>query len=232
MTCAICGKSSLEHHNCKECIIARPWETRLAWALRGILLISIPFFFLKGQALFAIFCLFSIVVVVVPAYIAKTSKVNLPVELELILLWFLFTDNIFGRLFEFYENSAWFDKTLHFGNSILIGFASFLVIYILLYTRNLTVRPLLVGLLIFIISLGFGALWEIFEYFADIIFDKGAQGSPVMNALDDTMWDLVLDGIGGIFGGIFGPLYINYSNRSRCRFSAFAYYISKHTPVT
>ena len=231
MTCEICGKSSYEHLDCNECLVARPWETRLAWTLRGILLVSIPFFYLKGQAFFAIFCFFSIVVVVIPAYLAKTSKVNLPVELELILLWFLFTDNIFGRLFAFYENSAWFDKALHLGNSIFIGFASFLVIYVLLYTKNLSIRPFVMGLLIFIISLGFGALWEIFEYFADILFNQGAQGSPVMDALDDTMWDLVLDGIGGVFGGIFGPLYIHYSNRSRCRFSAFTHYISRNEPV-
>ena len=47
-----------------------------------------------------------------------------------------------------------------------------------------------------------------------------------MVPLDDTMWDLMLDGAGGALGAILGSIYIQLSNRSRCRFAAFAHYLS------
>ena len=40
------------------------------------------------------------------------------------------------------------------------------------------------------------------------------------------MWDLILDGVGGVLGAILGPFYIRCSNRSRCRFAAFGHYFS------
>ena len=75
-------------------------------------------------------------------------------------------------------------------------------------------------------TLGVGALWEIVEYGLDSVLHRGAQGSPIMVPLDDTMWDLMLDGAGGALGAILGSIYIQLSNRSRCRFAAFAHYLS------
>ncbi len=47
------------------------------------------------------------------------------------------------------------------------------------------------------------------------------QGAPNMNALDDTMVDLFLDGLGGVTGAILGPWYIRRSTSSRKRAAAF-----------
>ena len=176
----------------------------------------------QGAWLSAIFCIVSILLVAVPAYLARTSKANLPVELELILLWFLVADNTLGRLASLY-GTAWFDKALHLGNS---GFIGFLVVYVLLFTARLRTSPWFNGVLILLVTLGIGALWEIVEYGLDAVVHQGAQGSPIMAPLDDTMWDLILDGAGGAAGAIFGSTYIQLSNRSRCRFAAFAHYLS------
>lgn len=70
--------------------------------------------------------------------------------------------------------------------------------------------------------LGIGALWEIAEYLTDLVFREGAQGSPGMAPLDDTMWDLILDGSGGLLGALLGSPYRRWSRRSACRIQAFA----------
>lgn len=221
--CGVCGDTSMGHKNSNSCIPAKKWEIALAWVLRIVLLLTVGILFFQGKVLFGLVCIVSIILVAIPAYLARTGKANLPVELELILLWFLISDNTLGRLALFYE-ADWFDKYLHFGNSAFIGFFSFLIVYVLLFINKMRAKPALVGLLILLTTLGIGALWEIIEYIADFAFQKGAQGSPIMSPLDDTMWDLILDGMGGLLGAIFGPLYVRYSHRSRCRFSAFAYY--------
>lgn len=193
--------------------------------MRALLLVTAIAFIAQGSWLYAVVCITSVALVGVPAYLARTSRANLPVELELILLWFLVADNTLGRLVALYE-TPWFDKAMHLGNSGLIGFIGFLLVYVLIYTERVRTSPWFNGVIILLATLGIGALWEIVEYGLDLALDRGAQGSPIMTPLDDTMWDLILDGAGGALGAILGPLYIRHSNRSRCRFAAFAHFIS------
>lgn len=72
-------------------------------------------------------------------------------------------------------------------------------------------------MIIVLVTVGFGGICEIMEYAADNIFADGAQGSPAMSAIDDTMWDLICDFLGGIVGAVFGTLYIRYSHRTHRR---------------
>ncbi|NIO41737.1 MAG: hypothetical protein GTO41_17115 [Burkholderiales bacterium] len=222
--CETCGRSPEAHEGCTACLPASAWEIRIAWALRTVLAVTVILLISQGAWLYATVCVVSVLLVAFPAAVARTSKANLPVELELILLWFLVSDNTLGRLVELYDTTSWFDKVLHFGNSLGIGFAGFLVVYVLLFTGRVRPSPIFTAVLILLVTLGIGALWEILEYGLDLALQQGAQGSPRMTPLDDTMWDLILDGAGGVLGAILGPLYIERSNRSRCRFSAFAHY--------
>lgn len=223
-SCATCGRESMRHDGCTSCLPATPWEIRIAWTLRVVLVCTVVLFVYQRAWLFAIVCITSIIVVALPACLARTNRANLPVEIELMLLWFLVGDNTLGRLVALYDTTAWFDKVLHFGNSLGIGFMGFLVVYVLQYIGRLRPSPVFNAVLILFVSLGIGALWEIVEYVSDLWLHQGAQGSPVMTPLDDTMWDLILDGAGGLVGAVLGPIYIERSNRSRCRFSAFAHY--------
>ncbi len=109
--CETCGCGADQHPGCESCLPARPWEIRTAWVLRVLLLVTAITFIAQGAWLYAIFCITSVLLVGLPAYLARTNKANLPVELELILLWFLVADNTLGRLAELY-GTPWFDKAL------------------------------------------------------------------------------------------------------------------------
>jgi len=124
---------------------------------------------------------------------------------------------VFGRFLHLYDTLVYYDKIIHYHDSILIAFSGFLLIYSLYFTGRIRISPLLAGLVIVLVTVGFGGIWEIMEYAADTIFQDGAQGSPAMSALDDTMWDLICDFLGGIVGAVFGTVYISYSQRTRRR---------------
>ena len=201
---------------------AARWEIRLAWLLRALILLTAVVHAARGALLYALLCLAAIALVVIPAWIARSSAANLPVEIELVLLWWLVSDMTLGRLAALYDTSAWFDKAVHLGNSVLVGMLGFLAVYVLHFTGVFPARKIVTGVIIVVLTLGIGAFWEILEYIADVFFAKGAQGSPSLAPLDDTMWDLILDGVGGVIGGVLGPIYMRHSRRSRGRMRAFA----------
>lgn len=203
-------------------VTARPWEIRAAWLLRLLIVATAAVHLAQGKFLYGLLCVGAIGVLVAPSLLARTSRVNLPVELELVALWGAVGDMTLGRLAGLYGSTAWFDKVLHFGNSVLIGIVAFLIVYALRLTGRLRTSTLVDALVILLLALGIGALWEIAEYLADLAFQQGAQGSPVLAPLDDTMWDLILDGAGGLLGALLGAPYMRWSRRSACRVLAFA----------
>ena len=208
------------------------WEIRLAWLLRALILLTAVAHVAQGAIAFSLLCVATIVLLVTPAWITRNSAAGLPIEIELVMLWWLVADMTLGRLGALYDTSAWFDKALHLTNSVLIGMLGVLAVGVLHFTGKLHVRSVVAGLIILLLTLGIGAVWEIFEYLADVLFAKGAQGSLLLSPLDDTMWDLMLDGLGGLIGGLLGPIYMHHSKRSLRRMNAFAALVSGRSPTT
>ena len=200
----------------------RPWETRVAWLLRLLIVGTAVGHVLQGKYLYALLCVAVIAVLVAPPLLARTSLGNIPVELELAALWGAVSDMTLGRMAGLYAGTIWFDKVLHFGNSLLVGLLAFLIVYALRFTGRLQTSSVANAVVILLLALGIGALWEIAEYVVDLAFQEGAQGSPAMTPLDDTMWDLILDGAGGALGGLLGSVYMRLSKRTARRIVAFA----------
>jgi len=192
----------------------------LAWILRGAIGVTAIVHAIKGELLYVALCLGAIALLTAPALIARSSRANLPVEIEIIVLWWFVGDMTLGRAAALYDSSLWFDKVLHFGNSILVGLVAFVIVYLLHMTCCISGPRWVTGALIVVVTLGIGAGWEIVEFAADSAFQRGAQGSPLMPPLQDTMWDLILDGVGGFLGAAFGPAYMR-GRRSRNRVGVF-----------
>ncbi len=173
----------------------------------------------NGFLVYGAFCLVVLALTLAPAVRARSLDAGIPLELELAALWLMIADMTIGNLLGLYE-LTWYDKVLHVSSSSLIGLAGFLAIYVLHLPHRMRVHPWLDGVAILLVTLGLGAAWEIGEYGVDQLLGGSTQGSPNMNALDDTMIDLLLDGIGGVIGAILGPWYMRRSTASRKRVAA------------
>ena len=171
--------------------------------------------------LYGAFCFVGFVLTLVPAIHARRLDAGIPLGLEVALLWMMVADMTLGNSLGLYK-TIWFDKALHLSSSILVAMIGFLAFYVVHLTHSTKFRPWLDGLAIFLVTLGIGALWELAEYAVDVLFHARTQGAPNMGPLEDTMFDLCLDGIGGVLGAVLGPLYIRYSKHSRARVKAFA----------
>src|SRR3990172_7384803 len=84
--------------------------------------------------------------------------------------------------------------------------AGVMIVYTLHYTKKIRLTLPLVGLFTITFAMAVGGLWEIGEFAVDKIFNKDTQ-----NGLDNTMWDLINDLIGGTFVAIMGIIYMKYS---------------------
>ena len=60
---------------------AARWEIRLAWLFRALILLTAVAHAVQGALLYVLLCLAAIALVVVPAWIARSSAANLPVEI-------------------------------------------------------------------------------------------------------------------------------------------------------
>jgi hypothetical protein len=111
--------------------IVPSWEILAAWSFRGLIVITAVLHLLQGVWLYALLCLLALGLMSLPPLLARTNQVNIPWEIELLVLWWLVTDMTIGRLMGLYQDSVWYDKVIHLGNSGLLGIVAFLVIYTL-----------------------------------------------------------------------------------------------------
>ena len=199
-----------------------PWELALAWALRAAVVLAAVIHAATGDVVYGAFSLIAVGIAIVPATIARNSRAVWPVEVELVYLWLLVSDVVLGNLAGLYFKVPWYDKALHLSSAVLVGVVAFYAVYLAHSLGRIQRHPWIDGAAIFLVTLGLGALWEIGEFGVDQAFGRRTQGSPVQGAIDDTMWDLILDGAGGVIGAILGPLYMTRSGRSRARLDAIA----------
>jgi hypothetical protein len=199
------------------------WIARLG--PRAAILLTAVAEIARGDLLYGGFCLVALAITLVPAIHARRIDAGVPIEIELVLLWFMVTDMTLGNWIGLYR-IAWYDKALHLSSSILVALVGFLAIYVLHLTHRTRFHPWLDAVAILLVTLGVGALWEIAEYGVDQLFERRTQMAPNFNAIDDTMFDLMMDGLGGVIGAVLGPLYIRHSRRSRAIVDAFAGFIA------
>lgn len=122
------------------------------------------------------------------------------------ILIFIFLSQVLGRTFEFYTIFPFWDVILHTAAGVLFYF---LGKEIILHFNHHKINKTILVLFLICFSLAMGTLWEILEFTFDWIFLKntqGARGLVGVDALFDTMSDLIVLTIGTFFASILDIL--------------------------
>lgn len=145
-----------------------------------------------------------------PALIERNFELALPVELEIVVLIFIYATLFLGEMHGYYTRYWWWDVVLHASSAIVFGLIGFVIVYILSYapTVELKMSPNFIALFSFVFALALGAMWEIVEFFLDIAFGWNMQRSGLV----DTMWDLIVDMTGAMIAGLAGYFYVKYGD--------------------
>jgi len=123
-------------------------------------------------------CIIGIILSFIPSILHKNFNITLPWILDTLIAFALFL-HIGGVVLNVYHTIPYYDSLTHFVSAILVAFLAFVSIYIL--------------------DKAMGVIWEFFEWATDILFQTHEQWG-----LQDTMKDLFIDTIAGIFIAIVG----------------------------
>src|SRR3990170_4433048 len=181
--------------------------TGLSWLMKLLMVLLLPIAVMKGDYLFSVLTIVSIVISLIPSLLERSYRVTLPFELDLLITLSIFLNTFMGEGLDFYQKVWLWDKALHVYGSAVVGLLAFVVVYTLNYTRKVRLSLPFIGFFTITFAIAMGAVWEIMEFAVDSLFGKTTQ-----NGLADTMWDLVNDFVGGVITAAVGMLYVKYSN--------------------
>lgn len=153
----------------------------------------------------------------VPFAIKKIFKITFSRLTSSLFYVFMFFSAFLGNVLELYEKFASYDMIVHFLMGGLLALLSIYLLNLTVYKKDRSRHNLFFTFVFMILfSMGIGALWEIWEFSGDILFNLGSQryidyaGNLLVGqkALLDTMIDLCMDLLGAITGVLTALLCI------------------------
>jgi hypothetical protein len=157
-------------------------------------------------------------VTIAPVLFRRGMPVDIPSEIQIVAVLFVFATLFLGEVRGYYERFWWWDGTLHTLSGLLLGLLGFMFVYVLNEDEqvDLHMRASFVALFAFFFAVGLGGLWEIFEFGMDRFFGTNMQpataGDP--SGLTDTVQDLIVDTIGAAIVSLAGWRYLARARRS------------------
>jgi hypothetical protein len=139
-----------------------------------------------------------------PPLLAARWSLKLPLPFLVATTLFFFATIFLGEAFDFYERLWWWDLALHGSSAVGFGLTGFLLVFMLFEGDRFAAPPSAIAAITFCVAMTIGATWEIFEYTMDASFGLNMQKS----GLDDTMGDLIVNGIGSLTASLTGYIYL------------------------
>jgi VanZ family protein len=216
---------------------SRRSETRAHLALLAVLelimAVQLVLLLRRGDVAQAAFVAGIMAVTLAPA-VSRRLSVEIPTEIELTAVLFIFATLFLGEVRDWYEHYWWWDAALHTSSGLLLGMLGFMIVYVLNEDRavDLHMRPAFVALFAFFFAVGLGAIWEVFEFAMDEWFGTNMQPATASDpsGLTDTIQDLIVDTSGAAVVSLWGWRYLRRPHESRID-SWAARFIARHPRV-
>lgn len=165
-------------------------------------------------------CLLGVAAILVPVRLMRRWDIQIPKVMFLMYVGFLYCAIFLGEVRSFYYNVPHWDTVLHIFSGAMLGALGFSMIAIFNNTERipLELSPLFVAVFAFCFALALGAVWEIYEFAADVVLKTNMQkfalddGTQLIGqaALSDTMKDIIVDAIGAVATSTIGYISLKY----------------------
>jgi hypothetical protein len=144
------------------------------------------------------------IIILVPYFFRWKYGLSIPLEIEIVVVAFVYASLFLGEALSFYSLFWWWDILLHGFSALIFGFIGFIILYYLYAHHRIKSRTYMLALFSFSFAIAIGVVWEIFEFFMDTSFGLNMQKSGLV----DTMSDLIIDSVGAIVASGVGYFYL------------------------
>lgn len=165
-------------------------------------------------------CILGIVAFFIPSIITKRFKIEIPSNMYIVYVVFLYGAIFLGEVGNFYYKVPHWDIILHTFSGAMLGALGFSVVNIFNKDENISVKlsPIFVALFAFQFAITLGVMWEIYEFTFDGLLGVNMQkfaledGTQLIGraALADTMEDLIVDAVGAFTMAVIGYISLKY----------------------
>lgn len=175
---------------------------RVSYFLKLVLALGTGLLVLQGRYQAAIEVAIILCITFLPLLLGQRFQVKIPHEFESLAVVFVYMSLFLGEVQGYYARFWWWDIVLHTGSGFLLGILGFLLVYVPNEKEDieLDLHPKFIAFFAFIFAMGMGSVWEIFEFSMDQLFGMNMQKSGLV----DTMWDLIVYGVGALIISILG----------------------------
>ncbi len=158
--------------------------------LRTLIIICMIRELMNGNFQNAALCVLSLILFLLPFFIEKKLKIELPSLLEIIIFCFIFAAEILGEINNFYGTFPYWDTILHTLNGFLCASVGFSLVYLLNEnSKSFYLSPIFVCLVAFCFSMTIGVAWEFFEYGMDSLFGLDMQKDEIVDHINTVTFD-------------------------------------------
>ena len=159
--------------------------------LRAVVIAALVLSALRGAWESVFLCALTLVLFLLPAFVEKNFRVELPDTLEIIILLFIFATQILGELDAWYVRYPGWDTLMHTLNGFLCAAVGFSLVDLL--NRNVRtgfkLSPIYLSLVAFCFSMTVGVLWEFFEFAMDRFFLQDMQKDTILHTISSVALD-------------------------------------------
>ena len=182
---------------------------------------SMTYVSVKGDyVLMMVQCLLGIVAMMLPDILKRRINLSIPSNMLILYAIFLYCAIFLGEVRSYYYIIPHWDTILHAFSGGMLGALGYSFVTILNKSDNIPMNlsPLFVAVFSFCFALTMGVFWEIYEFSFDGILGLNMQkfmledGTALIgrNALQDTLKDLIVDGIGAFVMSFIGYISLKY----------------------
>lgn len=131
------------------------------------------------------YCVLTLVLFMIPSFVERRIKIDVPDTLEVIILLFIFAAEILGEIREYYINVPIWDTMLHTTTGFLAAAIGIALIDILNRSPRFAFKmsPLFVSLVAFCFSMTIGVVWEFYEFGSDKLFNMDMQKDRIIQTV-------------------------------------------------
>lgn len=165
-------------------------------------------------------CVLGIVALILPSYIEKKIGVEIPSNMMILYVVFLYCAIFLGEVQNFYYEVPYWDMLLHTFSGGMLGALGFSVITYMNNSNKIPINlsPMFVVCFALCFAISLGVVWEIYEFAADGLISTNMQKFALENgellvgrdALADTMEDLIVDFVGAFIVCAIGYISLKY----------------------